>query len=275
MFKVKNQLSLLTGFCIFTIALQSVCLAIPAEIVIVGDSHTVGFFGRELENQIRKLNSPSTNKPASVFSISTVGSSAASWLSPQGTSKRKGSRICDTGNKCVITEAQKEDIENSPSFEQVLTDSGPKPFPKVAIIALGSNMLVTEAPSRKNPKPKTYDDTMTEVSKMIQTAKRKTSQCIWIGPPQPHEKVISPEKYGQFVSLLKATVLKNDCQYISSHEKTDKSVLNNQFPKNSGLHYDYKSSVLWANGVFKEISPLISSGLTNKTAAAASQNATP
>lgn len=207
-----------------------------SDIVYVGDSHSCGCFGQNLDKSLRSLRNPVSQEPLRVQSIATCGSSTHSWLLPTGHTTSCGYRSCANDGNCHSSKDGRSD-----SLEQVLVDSGPRPRPKITVVALGSNMLKAN-----------LDATMKDVTTFIQKIKSAGSQCIWIGPPQAALSFMSKDSYERFVERLDAITTNSGCRFINSNEKTARENLKDPM----GVHYSCDHGTAWSKKVFSELSPI-------------------
>jgi lysophospholipase L1-like esterase len=206
-------------------------IATTAKVLYIGDSHSYGCFGQELDKSLRGLGQ-------SVESIATCGSSTQSWLNSAGHSTSCGYRACSTKGVCTSTKNGSSD-----SLEKILARNKPSSSPDLVIIALGSNMLKAD-----------LQKTMKDVVSLISKTKISGSKCIWIGPPQAALSFISKEAYDYFVERLEAVTTANDCRFVDSKNKTARENLSDPM----GLHYNCNHGTKWASKVITEIQPLLS-----------------
>jgi hypothetical protein len=224
-----------------------------ADIVYIGDSHSTGCFGSELDKSLRSLIDPVSQNHVRVQSAATCGSSSASWLAPGGNSTLCGFRACgpSSDGDCATRESGK-----SASIESLIRVT----HPRVAVIELGSNML------KQN-----LESALQDATKLAQKVKDSGARCIWIGPPQP--TIVSPQVYENFVKHLSDTVSENGCRFIDSNPKTARENLGSN---SLGLHYDCDHATAWSKKVSAEMNPIVldllrgpstSSGLVHGTEA--------
>lgn len=213
-----------------------------ANILYIGDSHSVGYFGAAMNTSLRQLTLPGTGQFIKMKSVATCGSASSSWLNPQH-STSCGFRICNPSGSCQQT-AQGTTV----GLQQLLTQAGPSPWPQITIIALGTNML------KSNIKR-----VMADVTTLIQQVRAAGSSCIWVGPPRAKESFVSDQQYNEFIQNLQTTVTLAACQYIDSSQKT-----NIQDIAGDGIHYKSAGGTAWGQATAEEIKLLIQANSSQK-----------
>lgn len=150
-------------------------LAWPAQaadtILVVGDSHTAGSFGRTLDDALRAgagnrvaTYGVCSASPSSYFSETPHacghlfrdfgGKAPAKWL---------GGRVYKTIRGDGKGGTREVEMVKTPELLQLLGDHGPT----VTVVALGSNLPISEA----------------SVKKTLSLIHKSGSACVWIGPP--------------------------------------------------------------------------------------------
>lgn len=193
-------------------------------ILQIGDSQSVGIFGKTLHQKIRsetKIN----------YTIGARGGSGvASWFDYK---LQKGNfRVYQASGKIISLAPQ-----SMPSLEEFISRHNPDTI----IVQLGGNMVHL---SNKQ--------VQANVSKMLNLVKKQTSNCIWIGPPNGHKR---PEpRFSEFYPVLKETVEKEGCLFVDSRKYTT-------YPagRGDGIHYDTLGEEgkrlvkIWVNQLYKKI----------------------
>lgn len=201
------------------------------DVLFIGDSHSAGCFGTDLDQKLRTLPGVNNTK-MKVISSATCGSRVSSWLKEKGHKTDCGYRYCNADGKCQLKTHGESD-----SLETLLENK-----PQVTIIALGTNML--KSPPR---------DAMNDVTKALDKIKASGSLCIWVGPPQASTSFISKQKYEEFVQRLDSTVSQSGCLFVSSSNKTARENINDP----QGIHYGCNDSKQWADKAFKQLGPIV------------------
>lgn len=211
-----------------------------AGFLIIGDSHSVGYFGSQLQNKLKKQieqtqqiqsQSAEQTKNPEVIRFAVASSAIQHWNQDS---------FCEVGKKCPFTKGY---VAKADPFS---TDAVPLKFPtakkllqenldKDLIIALGTNdanNLCRKMDSKSLEK---------QVFSLLENRSKK-QKCFWVGPVRYDKGPIANncgENYDKFVDLLKATVEKNSCVYIDSRNiKNDKQEF---------LHADYKDQIHFTN----------------------------
>lgn len=201
------------------------------NILVIGDSHSCGSFGRTLSQEL-------TANGNQVDVFCTVSSSPTHWLkrtNPPG-------QICQTWSSGQSAKPCRE-AGKIPSLEEILSQ---KKYDS-AVIALGTNSLYSEK----------VDATYAELAQKI---KEKIKTCLWIGPPhlRPDQaKGFSAQNLTKFEnnlpqfykSLEKA--VQSQCHLLSSFDITAAHHPANE--TTDGVHRGQTAGAEWG----KEISQLI------------------
>lgn len=183
------------------VSLCLVCLNANADtnIIVIGDSHSAGPFGRYLVNNLSEL--PTVN-------VALYGHASSAPLHWIGSKKYKLS-----GGVQHLLNYEEKKYQNPtptdwrakvevPKLEVILKELA---FHKswqrkigsqkidVAVIALGANDY--RAISDSNGKPtSSYKKRLEYISHMIDELERQNIQCLWVGPPDGIKKTSSRQK---------------------------------------------------------------------------------
>ncbi|WP_413560513.1 SGNH/GDSL hydrolase family protein [Bdellovibrio sp. HCB209] len=195
--------------------------------VFVGDSHSYGKFGEEVDKYLRSV---STN----VTSVASCGSSPSTWMAEGGKYKTTNCGYWRKDIKGQEKRVKSQAIDSFPNDVKLL-------HPDLTVIALGTNILAS---------PTNIKSELKSIQAMVDTVKKSNSECIWIGPPSlgkdPFKKNLS-----QGIAEIKSVVEKGGCAYVDSAKLT-------QYPSGNadGIHYGPKDSSAWGQSVVKEIKEL-------------------
>jgi hypothetical protein len=231
---------LVIAFATLILLASTTVQANSVDVLYIGDSHSYGCFGQQIDHFLRQQQNPSTKRKYDVISTAVCGSSAHHWLSQSGPSTNCGFRSCDANSKCTDQQSG-----HSPNLEKALENK-----PRLVIVALGTNMI-------KEPLAKTK----TDIAMVIQKIHKNKSQCIWIGPPQPDESFISPALFARYVESLQKIISAESCQFIDSATKTHRENLSDPL----GLHYSCKDAKIWAEKTQPELKKDIARAFLSKT----------
>jgi len=219
----------------------------PADILFIGDSESLGYFGAQLYRAMTDERDPKTRKPLTVWSFWTCGSDAQSWLS--GATSYCGIRTCNSAGEC----ARDHGPDDRPghvryaAFQHYLA----KVQPRIAILALGVNMLSLHDRSFR----RSYDGYLESVTTLAGQVRDAGSRCIWIGPPQVALRTRSAEDYGRFSFDLGRAARRAGCGYIDSNPLSDRRYV---APRDSeGIHYQPAGEKAWQAKVWAALRPIL------------------
>lgn len=199
--------------------------ALAGDVLLVGDSHTVGFFGQELFQSL------------SAKRYAVGGTNSSHWLNKA---------ICP-GEKCPFTYGYA-----TPKTDTYLSGRVPKHFPGLAglieetnpsriIIALGTN------------------DACGQVSSAEKLAKlTQGKNCVWVGPPLFTKGPVirncggSKEKYNQFVDRLKAAVTPH-CRFVDSRLIRNANGNPIEADASDRVHFSKQLGSYWGAKVFEQL----------------------
>ena len=203
-------------------------LHVQERLLFIGDSHSVGIFGRSLTELLQ------TNFPRiAITAVASCGSEPRWWLEGKATS-------------CGLLTHQANGTEekvlkgNTPKLQELLIAIKPK----MTIVALGSNLVLMSEEDRK-----IYTE------KMMAMVEKKGGQCIWISAPDSRK--FKTSDIDDVYMLLKKLSKSHHCKLIDSRKYT-------KYPSSGGdgLHYGGQEGALiatqWAEKVFIGIKPAIS-----------------
>ena len=201
---------------------------IQERLLFIGDSHSVGIFGRSLTELLQQ------NFPyVAITAVASCGSEPRWWLEGKATN-------------CGLLTHEANGFEskvlkgNTPKLHELLN----KVKPKITIVALGSNLVLMKEEDREN-----YTE------KMMAMVEDKGGQCIWISAPDARK--FSASDLDDVYGLLKKLSKLHHCKLIDSRKYT-------KYPNSGGdgLHYGGKEGTLiatqWAEKIFDGIKPSLS-----------------
>lgn len=200
----------------------------PERLLFIGDSHSVGVFGRTLTALLAE-NFPEVE----ITAVASCGSEPRWWLEGKMTN-------------CGFWTHEPNGVESkvlkasTPKIDELLN----RIKPKTTIVALGSNLVLMSEEDR---------ETYTE--KMMAMLENKGGQCIWISAPDSRKFKNADIK--SVYELLKKLSKLHHCKLIDSLKYT-------KYPSSGGdgLHYGGKEgtsiATQWAEKVFNHIKPALS-----------------
>lgn len=196
------------------------------KILAIGDSHSVGIYGSELDRLLRATG-------ASVRSVGVSGSSPSWWW--RGTVTKSGY----VDRKVDGSKDQPKDWRTpraTPSYAKLLQDVQPD----LVIISLGANMLGASAGTIKK-----------DCGRLISEARNAGAEVIWVGPPDARS-ASSNQTRAKFYTAM-ADVVNGQATLIDARKFT-------KYPSSGGdgVHYWGKegsaTAKSWAANVMKAIS---------------------
>jgi hypothetical protein len=189
-------------------------IARAENVLVIGDSHTAGEFGKTLGNVLHQQSDLQVSVAAS------CGSSPENWLD------HSDARYQSFSNK--ICYATKEPKDAWIKYKGAVTHRRPLPSlpslmrakrPHTVVIALGTNSF-----------PEGNDTTIStsargQIEALIDEVKSNGAACIWIGPPKEPTKGSPYQRKGpgyslkgqlDYVKMLKETVESKGCTFVNS-----------------------------------------------------------
>jgi hypothetical protein len=224
----------------------------PADVLLIGDSESLGYFGAQLYRSLSREADPRSGKPLTVWSFWTCGSDVATWL--KGGVSYCGIRTCNAAGDC----ARDHGPLDRPGRVRylALSDYVARVRPRVTIVSLGSNMLTT------SPRIfRAYYDTYLEQARGLAVAiARGDSACIWIGPPQASLKTRPLDDYQRFAADVGRAVTARGCSFIDSGPLSDRNFVLRGDPE--GIHYQGAGEKAWEAKVWGQLRPVLEARLT-------------
>jgi hypothetical protein len=219
----------------------------PADILVVGDSESLGYFGAQLYRSLSTEPDPKTGRPLTVWSFWTCGSDAATWL--KGGTSYCGIRTCNGAGDC----ARDHGPLDKPGRVRyaALASYVAQVHPRITIVSLGSNMLTTR-PGTFRAYFETYMDTAGRLAAAIRDG---GSVCIWIGPPQAALATKPLADYERFTAALGAAVRAQGCIFIDSDPLSDRKYVLRGDPE--GIHYQGAGERDWERRVWTQLRPAL------------------
>ncbi|MBI2662650.1 hypothetical protein HYX11_04290 [Candidatus Woesearchaeota archaeon] len=181
--KFNRQLTKRIFILIFILLLSSSALA--EKILFIGDSHSVGTYGTEINKLLSKDNT--------VRHYAMCGASPSWWFNNQA----------DSCGSLYITETGKTStLSKTPKLADLISDFQPT----IVIITMGGN------PAGKTPS--NYDKNVASLVKIIIDQNIK---CYWIGPPGKNDPTEAAQRDQRYEAIIKG--LSNNCILIDSRDK--------------------------------------------------------
>ena len=188
------------------------------RILHIGDSHSVGFFGRMLNAELRSL--PETE----VTFVGSCGAVASSYFTGWSThcwyfEMNPGGEVID------------EKVHRTPRIKDLLARSQPT----LTVVELSTNYLVGWTKERA----------IADMEKLAQTVTASGGECLWVSGPDTRK---FHARQPEMLDWVKAAV-SNYCTVVDGLETT-------HYPDQGGdgIHYGNKKSVsAWVAQVFEAV----------------------
>lgn len=194
-----------------------------SNVLVIGDSHTIGTFGTQLDKDLRSTG-------ARVETYGSSGSSPSWWINGTTTNSGYSARHADG--------SVDQPPWNQPHATPKLSDLIAKQRPDTIIVNLGANMRGASAQEIER-----------QVSSLAKMAKESGARLIWVGPPKTREDMSNPSSVNRFNAAMRDAVAPYGT-YLSSSEYT-------RYAGGDGIHYSGNegSQVArgWADRIFSDI----------------------
>ncbi len=232
--------TLLPFLAVVLLSLAPQIRAAQPKILYLGDSLSMGAFGRTLDEQLR-------SRKNEVHTYVAGGASPYYWLS------RFEPISCSIGYWEKTPNAQRRVgyVRAVPKVEALLK----KIKPDVVVIQTGVNLYATLRSKRREH---TENVKLVEglIADMCRAVHSTGAHSYWITPPESHPKRFSPALQQQLSEIMKRVVGGLGGQIFQSAEVTTWTA---SYPSNSdGIHYGPDQSIDWANQVVEDFSQFVS-----------------
>lgn len=219
----------------------------PADILFIGDSEGLGYFGAQLYRAMASERDPKTGKMLKVWSFWTCGSDAQSWL--VGATSYCGIRTCNSAGDCARDHGP-DDRPGHVRYAALRYYLG-KVEPRVTVLALGVNMLSLHDRAFR----RSYDGYLAGAAALAGQVRTAGSRCVWIGPPQVALRTRTAEDFTRFSNDLGRVVRRAGCDYVDSNPLSDRRYV---APRDSeGIHYQPTGEKAWQAKVWTVLRPIL------------------
>jgi hypothetical protein len=208
----------------------------PSSVLFIGDSHSVGTFGKTLDTLLRAKPSRLT------MTVASCGVSPSAFL--QGLKTKCGFLSLDLNWK-----EKRATSARTPLIEDLIETVQPE----LTIVVLGANLInwATTKPEYAAKQTRELAEKITNLG----------SECLWVGPPNGRNKPL--DKLTTLYDMLKRET-KGLCRFFDSRPESvaflDFEKLAKQAGKSGdGVHYDSLGSVgrtamrMWAKEVYLKV----------------------
>lgn len=185
------------------------------RVLVIGDSHTAGLYGDELDRQLRA-------RGAQVHTVGSSGASASNYITGRGTTVGYADHGMDG-------HTQKTARHATPRLEELINQDKPD----VIVVNLGANFRGAGQAGIES-----------QVKSLGEVAKRHGIPIKWVGPPKPaHPNMDAVQRFDQQMAAAVAPY----GEYISSVPYTP------EYAGADGLHYSgtrgKQLAQQWAQGI--------------------------
>ncbi|MFN8607258.1 MAG: hypothetical protein U0931_06985 [Vulcanimicrobiota bacterium] len=185
------------------------------RVLVIGDSHTAGLYGDELDRQLRA-------RGAQVHTVGSSGASASNFINGRGTTVGYADHGMDGHTQKTASHA-------TPRLEDLINQDKPD----VIVVNLGANFRGASQAGIEG-----------QVRSLGEVAKRHGIPIKWVGPPKPaHPNMEAVQRFDQQLAAAVAPY----GEYISSVPYTP------EYAGADGLHYSgtrgRQLAQQWAQGI--------------------------
>lgn len=184
-----------------------------SKVLVIGDSHTAGAFGDELDRLLRA-------KGASVHTVGSSGATADNFITGKGTTVGYADHKANG-------QTEKTAAHATPRLEDLINEDKPDTI----IVNLGANFRGAGPSGIKK-----------QVDEIGQIAKKHGIKITWVGPPTTRQDEGNRSSLQKFDEDMKAAVAPYG-SYVSSAPFTPK------YSGGDGIHYSGEAAKQWAAGV--------------------------
>ncbi|MFN8609252.1 MAG: hypothetical protein U0931_17070 [Vulcanimicrobiota bacterium] len=184
-----------------------------SKVLVIGDSHTAGAFGDELDRLLRA-------KGAQVHTVGSSGATADNYITGKGTTVGYADHKANG-------QTEKTSSHATPKLEELINEDKPDTI----IVNLGANFRGAGPSGIKK-----------QVDEIGEIAKRHNIKITWVGPPTTRQDEGNPSSLDKFDQDMKAAVAPYG-NYVSSRPFTP------HYNGPDGIHYSGAEAKKWAAGV--------------------------
>ncbi|MDF1812787.1 MAG: hypothetical protein P1V20_11255 [Verrucomicrobiales bacterium] len=215
------------------------------RILYLGDSLSMGAFGRTLDSGLR-------SQGAEVYTAVAGGASPYYWL------KAYQSLPSSIGfwEKTPINERRIGYVRAVPKLEDMLEDYNPH----FVVVQTGINLYATLR-SRRRPKDENVLEIRSLIEQMSHSIAKSGATPYWILPPHSHERRYSIELQNELRSIMRNVINDYGGAVFESAEVTR---FTDPYPATDGIHYGPAEAAAWAQKVRADLAVFIHENKTAK-----------
>ncbi|MEM7145037.1 MAG: hypothetical protein AAF591_07855 [Verrucomicrobiota bacterium] len=243
MFLLNHQRLAAVGalLCLVSCTSPSVSTAAPPRVLYLGDSLSMGSFGRTFDQRMRESN-------FEVYTFVTGGGSPYYWLS-------KFAPISSNIGHWEKTPSQERRLRYTPAVPKIETLLETY-RPNIVVVQTGINLYSALRSKRRSP-----SDNVAEVSGLVddmcRAIRQSGAEIYWIAPPHSHEQRYPSELQGQLLSIMKTNVQRHGGEVFESSRVTR---FTDPYPQTDGIHYGPTEAAAWAEKVAMDFNNYASAG---------------
>lgn len=209
---------------------QSAAAQSNAKVLFLGDSFSIGAFGRTFDTRMRETG-------LDVFTVVAGGASPYYWLDAYQ------SLPCAIGywEKNPREEKRLGYIKEVPKIENLVAHIRPD----VVVVQTGVNLYATLR-SKRNPKEKNVAEVRRLIDQMCYAIAEGGAKGYWILPPHSHEARYPKELQEELATLMKEVVREYNGAVFESQKYTQ---FTDPYPSTDGIHYGPTEARAWAERV--------------------------
>jgi len=217
-------------------------VAVPAaqRILYLGDSMSMGAFGKKLDEEMR-------NSGLEVYTYVAGGATPYYWLSRYSPI----SSSIGYWQKTPQNDVRKRYIKAVPKVEALINEHQPD----VVVVQTGTNLYST-----LRGKQRTREDNILEIEglleEMAKTVTREGCRVYWITPPDAHVRKYPVELQEAMAGIMKRVVGK----YGVVFDSRSVTKFTDPFPQTDGIHYGPTEASQWAQVVANDFKHFVHAG---------------
>lgn len=200
------------------------------KVLFLGDSFSIGAFGRTFDSRMRE-------NGLNVFTVVAGGASPYYWLDAYQ------SLPCAIGywEKNPREERRLGYIKAVPKIENLIDDISPD----IVVVQTGVNLYATLR-SKRRPKEKNVAEVRRLIDQMCYAIAEGGAKGYWILPPHSHESRYPKALQQELADLMKDVVKEYNGAVFESQKYTR---FTDPYPSTDGIHYGPTEAQAWAERV--------------------------
>jgi hypothetical protein len=202
----------------------------PGKVLFLGDSFSIGTFGRTLDSRMRATG-------LDVYTVVAGGASPYYWLG------NYQPLPCTIGywEKSPDDEKRLGYVKAVPKIENLIEDIKPD----IVVVQTGVNLYATLR-SKRRPKEDNVAEVRSLIDQMCYAITKNGAKGYWILPPHSHEQRYPRELQIELATLMSQVVKEYNGAVFESQKFTK---FTDPYPSTDGIHYGSDDSQVWAERV--------------------------